>query len=256
MGKTRYMARDRWRPIYRYPYNDDFVYCVSSIAAIGASTVVYFALYDAVRSLVAWFWILEAILVASGLVAGFSVARHLFFVTPQVRRRNAITWAACAGLHFPGLYLGLSRGLPAIDIYLLAGAALCAIAYTTAGNALYKTGWIRLYTDGVIIGKLVLKYADFVYTEFACGRPYQDHVPEQGKGKPIVVLTPINYEYVEKNFGVTHYYCFIITRDTTYVAQSLTKRSDFVANVRNAWSCYDWDRRQKVTRESREGKAT
>ncbi|MEX2679983.1 MAG: hypothetical protein Q6373_000140 [Candidatus Sigynarchaeota archaeon] len=246
MGKIRYMAKDRWRPIYRYPYGDDFVYLVCSLLAIGSSIGVYSALHDAIRTSTALFWILEVALLAGGLIAGFAIARYLFFVTPQVRKRSAMAWAVCAGLHFPGLYLGSIRGSSPVDIYQLVGAAaLCAIAYVIAGRAFYKTGWIRLYTDGVIIGKLVLRYADFVYTEFACGKPYQDRVPEQGKGKPIVVLTPIDYEYVERDFGVTHYYCFIITRDTTYVAQSLTKRSDFVANVRNAWSCYDWEQRQK-----------
>ena len=246
MGKVRYMDNDRWRPIYRYPYGNDIVYLVSSIAAIGTSIGMYLALYGAIQVSAGLFWILEAVLLAGGLIAGFVVARYLFFVTPQVRRTSATIWAACACFHFFGLYMLSPRSGTAANMDLITGIALLAIAYADAGIALKKCGWIRLYTDGVVIGRLVIKYADFVYTEFATGKPYTDHVPEQAKGKPLVLLTPIDYEYIERYFGVSHYYCFIITKDKAYVAQSLTGRSDFAANVRNAWACYDWNQRQKA----------
>ncbi len=125
------------------------------------------------------------------------------------------------------------------------GFGIMAIAWILITVFFARYGRIRLYTDGVIIGKLAIPYSDFVYTEFSTGKPFQDHLPEQGKGKPIEIITPIDYEYIEENFGVFHPYTFITTREKTYVVQSLTHRPEFVANVRNAWACYDWDQRQK-----------
>ncbi len=246
MGKVRYMAKDRWRPIYRYPYGNALVYLVCSVAATGTCIAAFFSVRGLIGSYIALFWVLEAILGLTGVLGGFFVARYLFFVTARVRRNGAAIWGLVAASGFPGICL-LWAGSGPGEVAL--GTGLLCVPLASLIITLARCKWIALYTDGVVIGKLVLKYADFVYTEFTCGKPYLDHVPEQGKGKPIVVLTSIDYEYEERDFGVMHYYCFIVTKDTTYVAQSLTNRSDFVANVRNGWSCYDWDRRQKAIKE-------
>ncbi|NMC07581.1 MAG: hypothetical protein GYA24_20375 [Candidatus Lokiarchaeota archaeon] len=242
MGKIRHMARDRLRPIYRYPYANSFVYLVCSVAATCTSIAAFLFTRGLAGGDVASFWIVEIVLGSAGIAGGYLVARHLFFVTANARRVAAATWSLVAATSFPGLCL-LLMGAEAREIEL--GTWLLAIPIAILVLDLARCRWISLYTDGVIIGKLVIKYADFVYTEFATGKPYTDHLPEQAKGKRIEVLTPIDYEYIERDFGVSHYYCFIITKDAVYVAQSLTGRSDFAANVRNAWSCYDWNRRQK-----------
>ena len=243
MGKVRYMHNDRWRPIYRYPYGNAFVYLVCSVAATGTSIAAFFSVSELIGSDLTVLWILEGILGLAGVIGGFFVARYLFFVTAQVRRNGAITWGLVAASGFPGFWL-LWKDSSSWGVAL--GTWLLAVPVAILIITLARCKWITLYTDGLILGKTVLKYADFVYTEFATGKPYTDHVPEQAKGKPLILLTPIDYEYVERYFGVSHYYCFIITKDNAYVAQSLTGRSDFAANVRNAWACYDWNQRQKA----------
>jgi len=231
------MKKDRWRPIYRYPFGNAFVYLIGSLVGTGTGAAAGLITVQACQAAISCGVHAAAVPAAIALVIGHVIARYLFFVTQITRLRNAILASIAAFLQATGIVLA-----PAMPFL---GIGIMVIAWGIVAVFFAHYGRIRLYTDAVVIGKLVLPYSEFVYTEFSTGKPFQDHVPEQGKGKAIEIITPIDYEYIEENFGVFHPYTFIITREKTYVVQSLTHRPEFVANVRNAWACYDWDRRQK-----------
>nr|MDO8116004.1 hypothetical protein [Candidatus Sigynarchaeota archaeon] len=133
-----------------------------------------------------------------------------------------------------------------------------ALPFMTTGIALFGcmaclvVWWVKhlnhihLFTDGLIIENLEIWYKDVVTVAYATGKDVGSHVPQEGAGLEMAILTPLDFEYIERDFGIFHHYVLIVTKSHCYVAQSLSSRSDFPANVRNAWACYDYDMKHGI----------
>ena len=117
-----------------------------------------------------------------------------------------------------------------IGIVLIVASLLLLFVF----NARY--GKIGLFTDGIKIGKRTFYYSDIIKQPSYGTGPIEKKIPEEDKDKQVTMLTPIEYEYQEKNFGIFHVYLIFVTKDTVYIAQSINKQSNLAQDSRNAWS--------------------
>jgi hypothetical protein len=226
----------RDRPFYKFEFGKVYLLYVESLAGIMVALVAFFIVmlalptpWDAVAATL-------GILLAVAFVLGYVVTRMLAFVQRDVSITCGLYCAAVSGGHFAGTALvwGWIQVGSADARWL--GAVVMAGAWVVLVVLHRKYGKIGLFTDGMRIGSKVFMYPDIVAVGHGTGSDIEAKIPAEGKGKPVKVLTPIEFEYIEANFGIFHVYLIVVTADAVYVAQSINKQSNLAQDARNAWS--------------------
>ena len=232
MGKVRYMGKAAW-PIYRYWCKSGYPRAIASVlgSAAGVAITIIGLLAAGTGA-----WLAITLLAAAGAgCAGALANRLLFFSTRREDVTCGVIAAACGGAIASGFSLLGAGGLLLLPI---------VIAVTEA--FLHRGGPVSLYTDGFTVDGHVFMYDDVIVTSWGSGRAVDENVPTEGQGKPVIRLTALDYEHVEKEFGITHFYAYVVTPGAVHVIQPLRHRSEFVGNVRNAWACNDYEKRTKT----------
>ena len=174
-------------------------------------------------------------------IVGFLIAKMFFFIKKNIWIKNGIIGMIMVALSMVPIYLvSIFYEISTIVVIIITYISIIASGIIF----LRKGGKIKLYTDGITIDGMVIPYDEVIFTDYATGE-IEKNIPKAAKGKKFQLLTPIDYEYIEEDFGVFHHYCFIVTKTHAYVLQSLTGRSAFVANVRNAWACFIYDKQHE-----------
>jgi hypothetical protein len=226
----------RDRPFYKFEFGKAYLLYVESLGGIIAALMVFSiemlvlpTPWDAIAATL-------GILLVAAFVLGYVVTRLLAFVQRDVSVKCGLYCAAVAGCHFVGttlLWGWIHVG--GIDIRWL-GIVAIAVAWAVLAYFYRKYGKIGLFTDGMRIGSKVFMYADIVAVGHGTGSAIEAKIPEEGKGRPVTILTPLEFEYIEENFGIFHVYLIFVTKDAVYVAQSINKQSNLAQDTRNAWS--------------------
>ncbi len=245
-GKIRYMNTGD-RPIYSYTFGNEIIYilCASlSVAIDFFSWVVSCALVAGNVLLVPLMFV---VIVPTSFLVGFGVTKAFFFVKRRIFFVAGFQALALGMLAASGFVSCFSCDFSTRDVTSsAAGLAMLGLVVVLVSWCFTHVNRICLFTDGVIIGKLVIPYKDVVTVAYATGKDVASRVPQEGKGLELIILTPLDFEYIERDFGIFHHYVIIVTKERCYVAQSLSSRSDFPANVRNAWACYDYDMKHGI----------
>ena len=237
VGKVRYMGKALC-PIYRYWHGSAYMRALASIAGAVAGACIALLLLLPVPA-----WSIPLLAPVPAALAGFMVDRLLFFSSHRDRALDACTGGATGTV--------VSLGIVLVTLghqWVYAGIATMVVPVAITWILLKRGGPIALYTDGFTVGKRVFMYDDVIVANWGCGREVGENVPEEGQEKSIVYLTPLDYEHVEEDFGITHHYAYVVTGDAVHVIQPLRSRSEFAANVRNAWACWDYDKRTSASR--------
>lgn len=242
MGKVRYMGKAAW-PIYMYWCKMGYAWAIAAV--LGGLTGACIAIAGLlVAGTGAWPAII--LLAAAGAgCTGAAATRLLFFSTRGDDETGAAIAAGCGAVAAAGTALLAAGGWSIVP-----GIAAVAVPVACTAFALRRGGSLALYTDGFVIDGRAVMYDDVIAVAWGSGRAVDENVPPEGKGKPVVRLTALDYEHVEKNFGVTHFYAYVVTREAVLVVQPLRHRSESAGNLRNAWACNDYEKRV-----AREGKA-
>ncbi len=226
----------RDRPFYRFEFGSAFVHYVESLGGIFASLVA-----SCIATLVLpkpkdEVIVILTIVLAIAFVLGYTLTRMLFFVKREVSIKASLHCTVIAGGQFIGI--ALLCGWIQIDGTDMRWPGFGIIAATWAILATFyrKYGKIGLFTDGMKIGSKVFRYTDIVAVGHGTGSSLDGNIPAEGRGKPIKILTPLEFEYIEKDFGIFHVYLVIVTADAVYIAQSINKQSNMAQDTRNAWS--------------------
>jgi len=225
----------RDRPFYKFEYGVSFIFFIETLAGIVTGTGAFvFAIVlpsNQIRFFPFWF----AITFAVAYFFGHVLTKVMFFVYPKLSIMCGIACGGIAGMEFTGLLL--SFGYFAINgiQFIITGIALVLVSWLILFLLNARYGKIGLYTDGIKIGNKVFFYPDIITSSYGTG-PIEKKIPDKGKNKPVRILTPIEYEYIEKNFGIFHVYLIFVTNDAVYVAQSLNKQSNLAQDTKNAWS--------------------
>jgi hypothetical protein len=106
---------------------------------------------------------------------------------------------------------------------------------------------IKLYTDGFTVGKMEFHYGLIQDVQYATGKPIESRIPETGGGTEMIILTPIDFEFIGDDYGIFHHYLMVVMETKVYVIQPLRNKDAFAANVRNAYACYQYDLKQVAT---------
>lgn len=227
------------RPFYNFQHGIAFVYYLSTILGLVIGIGGYLALLGITRVQFMPFYLQFFIIIASGTIGGFIVANILFFLYRAGALKAGLFTAFIAACEFTGIsamanftvFTGIA------PLLLVLGLPIAAIPWI-ALVVLYRAyGKIGVFTDGVKIGELVLRYDDIEKAGFGTG-PVEKSIPEADREKPLDILTPIDLDYEGKDFIIHHVYLIVVTAEKVYVAQSLNRQSNLAQDVRNAWVVY------------------
>jgi len=179
----------------------------------------------------AWF----VITITVSYIIGHIITKVMFFV---YRKMSIMCGMACVGVAAPS-FTGLCFGFGSFGFtdfqFTIIGIVMVIAMLIMLFMLNSRYGKIGLFTDGLKIGYQCFKYPDIIMSSYGTG-PIDKKIPVEGKDKPVRILTPIEYEYVEKNFGIFHVYLIFVTNDAVYVAQSINKQSNLAQDTKNAWS--------------------
>ncbi len=226
----------RDRPFYKFEFGNAFILYVECLGGIISSLGVFFISMpflpsprDAVAAVL-------AIALVTAFVLGYALTKLLFFLHRPASIKAGIACMFVSGVHLTGLAL-LFRWIQigGIDVQWM-GVGPVAVAWVVLVLLYRRYDKIGLFTDGIKIGPRVFLYPDLVAIGHGTGTAIEEKIPVEGKGKPVTMLTPIEYEYTEGSFGIFHVYLILVTADAVYVAQSLNKQSNLAQDTRNAWS--------------------
>jgi hypothetical protein len=244
MAQVRPIARSdrichvntRDRPFYKFEFGSTFILYMESLGGIMSSLGAFFIamlLLPTPRDAVA---VILAIVLGVSFVLGYFMTKLLFFVQRSVSIKAGFACMSVSGVHFIGLGL-LIRWIQVENVDVQwTGIVLVAVAWVILAALYRKYGKIGLFTDGMKIGSRVFPYPEIIAVGHGTGSAIDAKIPAEGKGKPVTMLTPIEFEYTEANFGIFHVYLIFVTKDAVYVAQSINKQSNLAQDTRNAWS--------------------
>jgi hypothetical protein len=228
-------VNSRDRPFYKFEYGTSFILFLETLAGIliGAGAFVIALAVQSHQNYLFPAWLLITCIAA--YVIGHFVTKVMFFVYIKMSIACGITCTGVAAASFTGLCFGFGLFNLASIYFTITGSLMIAVLLVIVLFFQIRYGKIGLFTDGVKIGNQVFQYPDIIAISYGTG-PIDKKIPEEGKDKPVRILTPIEYEYVEKNFGIFHVYLIFVTNDAVYVAQSINKQSNLAQDTRNAWS--------------------
>jgi hypothetical protein len=226
----------RDRPFYKLEFGGAYIFYIENlmgiISAIGAFLITMLAVptpRDAVT-------VALGILLGVAFLLGYAMTRLLAFMRRDTSIKRGLYCAAVSGCHFIGTTLAWGWiQVDSMHAWWL-GVPLIAVAWCSLVYYYRKYGKIGLFTDGMRIGSMTFMYPDIIAVGHGTGADIEAKIPPEGKGKPMKILTPIEFEYLEDNFGIFHVYLILVTADAVYVAQSINKQSNLAQDTRNAWS--------------------
>ncbi len=226
----------RDRPFYKFEFGNTYILYVESLGGIIASLVAFFIAILALPTPQDAVAVILAIVLAVAFMLGYVLTKLLFFMHRVASAKAGSACMLVSGMHFIGLALVFQWiQIEDIDIQWT-GIGLVAVAWTILIILYRKYGKIGLFTDGMRIDLKVFMYPDIVAVGFGTGSDIEAKIPAEGNGKPVKLLTPLEFEYIEENFGIFHVYLIFVTADAVYVAQSINKQSNLAQDTRNAWS--------------------
>ncbi|MEX2682934.1 MAG: hypothetical protein Q6373_015195 [Candidatus Sigynarchaeota archaeon] len=235
------------RPFYKFEFGNDFILfiqclggIITSIAAFGVPMILSPAPQDAVAVVI-------TIQLAIAFVLGYLLTKMLFYVHGDTALKGALYCMFVSGVHSLGITFLLKWIKSENSGEQWLGMGIVIAAWILLAMHYKRYGKIGLFTDGLKIGSRVFPYSDIIDVNYGTGSIIEDKIPPAGKGKPVFKLTPLQFEYIDKNFGIFHVYLIFVTADAVYIAQSINKQSNLAQDTRNAWSRYVFGRELNFT---------
>ncbi|MBN2154319.1 MAG: hypothetical protein JW839_22885 [Candidatus Lokiarchaeota archaeon] len=226
----------RDRPFYKFEFGNAFILFIEClggiIASLAAFCVVMLSLptpRDAVSFVL-------AIDLAIAFVLGYALTKMLFYVHRVASLKGGLYCMLVSGMHSFGVALIFTWIPNDVPGGQWLGMGFVIVAWILLAMHYKRHGKIGLFTDGLKIRSRVFRYHDIIEVSYGTGSMIEDKIPASGRGKPVIKLTPMEFEYVEKDFGIFHVYLILVTADAVYVAQSINKQSNLAQDTRNAWS--------------------
>lgn len=225
------------RPFYKFEYGKSYIFYIETLAGITIGTSAFALAIVLPSNQLAFLFTWMVITCVVGYVIGHIITKVMFYVYRKMSIKCGMACMGVVELEFTGLSFCFGFFQLAVSQFIIVGIVMVFAAWFILFLFYVRYGKIGLFTDGVKIGKSVFKYPDIIISSYGTG-PIEKKIPDEGKDKPVLVLTPIEYEFVEKNFGIFHVYLIFVTKDAVYVAQSINKQSNLAQDTKNAWSRY------------------
>ncbi|MHA1680966.1 MAG: hypothetical protein ACTSUE_08150 [Promethearchaeota archaeon] len=231
------------KPFYKFQYGREFPRFLASMAGLISGAGAFLMTIPFATSGGAAFLVVLIAGNGGALLFGMLVTSSLFFFYMRRIIETALFSVCLFNLYFIGLFLvtgyGSIGGVPDVGVAvvilgIIVGAAMIVLGTLVVSVLFARHGKVGIFTDGVKIGKRSFKYEDVIAISHGTG-PVEKSIPREGMGKELIVLTPIEYEYVGKDFGIYHVYMYLVTADAVYVAQSLNRQSNMAQDALNAW---------------------
>jgi hypothetical protein len=213
-----------------------FVFFLETIAGIAAGAIA--ATITATLSPFPWPTFLLVLLIDCGasFAAGYGVPGLVAYLHRGRTAAIALVVPAIAACTFLGLTSVIAWGTGG-DAWLGIAGAIVVGAIGAICLKLFKSfGRIWLFTDGIRIGSWKFMYSDILAIGLGTGKKIEKNFPPEAAGKPVTLLTPLDFEYIAPDFGIFHVYLVIVTADSVFVVQSLYNQSNMAQDVKNAWS--------------------
>ncbi|MHA1791242.1 MAG: hypothetical protein ACTSVI_01275 [Promethearchaeota archaeon] len=237
------------KPFYKFQYGGLFYYFIGVSMGLVSGTGFFIAFlilrFCGLNLSLVFFCLFES---AGSFSCGFFVSKMMFYVhAPRALKNGFFSFLFSTFTFLGALFILFSfKNDPFCYAFFLNGIFLTSCAIIVEIELFKRHGKIGLFTDGVKIGSLTIMYDDIEAIGFGSGS-LERKIKELKTNKPVEILTPIEYEYVEKDFGIFHLYLIITTRDRVYVAQSINRQSNLVQDTRNAWMRYVESCRSNIT---------
>ncbi|MFX0101859.1 MAG: hypothetical protein ACFFCS_20005 [Candidatus Hodarchaeota archaeon] len=237
------------RPFYKFQYGRAFLYYIASILGLISGIAGTFVVFSMNIIQEVNFSLSFLIILISCIIAGFIVTRLIFFVY----RLDALKAGLFTSLVAACKYLGIAALVYSFD------SLVSRLATMFLGFSLVFFSWlvvvllhrahrrIGLFTDGIKLGNLILRYDEMEKVGFGTG-PVEKSIPKEEKDKPVEILTPIEFDFEGKDFIIHHVYLIIVTAKKVLIAQSITRQSNLAQDVRNSWVVYLYSKGIKTKR--------
>ncbi|MBD3187228.1 hypothetical protein GF325_10395 [Candidatus Bathyarchaeota archaeon] len=245
-SKVRYMD-ESWCAIYKYRYGRGHVpACSTGIGLFTGSGISILSLILVNPSNTAMPLILLVCSLPVVFISCHVILNFLFFIDLNEALKQDISCMFTCATQFSGIQLLMGFLDMPIGLAMMAiGIPLVALGWGFLSRHLARMGRIQLFTDGIIIGNLRVKYEQCIDVQYAT-RDIDGNLPVTARDKPMQVLTPIEYEYTGKDFGFFHHFAIIVLPRQVLIVQSSRKRGAFVQNLRNGYACDTYNRRHGI----------